>query len=366
MRAIEILASMVALVSLLVCANVANLLLSRVAARQQEISVRLSMGATRARLIRQLLTESLLLSGDGWCGRPFIARWGQALLPRPVGPPSRPTGASWLHAGVTAIAGIVFGIAPALRGTRMEVGTALKESSRSVAGGNTCCRAACSSCRCRSRSCCSSAQGCFSVLHNLRSVDIGWIPHNLVFVSVDAEGAHSRTRASSVSSRKAWNASDATRRETCNRLEADTDVGRCLRHSDVRAGARVSRRQRQLRARARRHQSRRRRPELFRGDWHPACGRPRLHRSRHEKAPEVAVINQAAARKFFQNENPIGRKFGMSTRRRFAIPKSSAYCGTFATTTARGTAGDDCTSRTARAILRISSSASVLQAIRPA
>ena len=135
-RSAGFLAVVVVIVLLIVCANVANLLLSRATSRHREISVRLSMGATRGRLVRQLLTESLLLSSLGGVLGVLVGYWSRALLPFGEKAPL-----DWrvfgFVAGVSLLTGIVFGLLPALRATGVDLAGAMKESSRSVTGSRT-------------------------------------------------------------------------------------------------------------------------------------------------------------------------------------------------------------------------------------
>lgn len=134
----------VVLVLLIACANVANLLLARAALRGPEISVRLAMGAGRWRLIRQLLTESLLLAVIGGVAGLLVAYWGKNALAALASRNTDflPTGVepsmSWrvlvFTAGVSLLTGILFGLAPAWRSTKSDLAGALKQSRRSSTG----------------------------------------------------------------------------------------------------------------------------------------------------------------------------------------------------------------------------------------
>ncbi len=139
-RPVYVLMTLTGFVLLLACANIANLLLARGALRQREMSVRLALGAGRSRVLRQLLTESLLLSGIGgacglllgYLGRNAIPRllanaWDRSDLNVPID-----WGVFGFAAGVTLLTGLLFGLAPAWMAARAEVSSSLKESAQST------------------------------------------------------------------------------------------------------------------------------------------------------------------------------------------------------------------------------------------
>ncbi|MGO8733510.1 MAG: ADOP family duplicated permease [Terriglobia bacterium] len=137
-----VLMAVVSLVLLIACANIATLLLARAAARRREIGVRLTLGASRFRLVRQLLTESLLLSVIGGAAGFLLAHWGSRVLlllmsggAQTAGLEARPDLAVLgFCAGVSVLTGILFGLAPATRATRIDVASSLKETASGLTG----------------------------------------------------------------------------------------------------------------------------------------------------------------------------------------------------------------------------------------
>jgi predicted permease len=137
---VYVLSALTGFVLLLACANLANLLLARSAARQREMSVRLALGASRSRVLRQVLTESLLLSSLGGIAGFALGYLGRNIIPHLLSSAWRPAPLNArfdlrifaFTAAVSILTGILFGLAPAWQATRTDVNTALKDASASA------------------------------------------------------------------------------------------------------------------------------------------------------------------------------------------------------------------------------------------
>jgi len=183
------------IVLLVACANIANLLLARASSRRREIAVRLALGASRGRLVGQLITESMVLALAGGTLALPISWWGSSLLVRMVS-----TGESrvplavdpdWrvfsFIAAVSVLTGILFGLAPALRSTRADFGPVMKEDARQ--GGrslHTLDRALVVMQVALSVVLVTGAGLFLRTLQKLWQVDVGYERENVLMLSVDA------------------------------------------------------------------------------------------------------------------------------------------------------------------------------------
>jgi len=201
-KPLQVLMAIVGMVLLIACANVANLLAARSVTRQKEIAVRQAIGAGRARLIRQLLTESVLLAMAGGFGGLWLALWGGNLLVRFISTGGAPIELEltpdWralaFTASVSVLTGILFGLAPALRGTSLDLAPTLKDGISTRAGTGA---------RWHWAKILVSAQVALSLtllvgatlfvmsLRKSRSVDGGFRVENLLLVTFDTSGAGS-------------------------------------------------------------------------------------------------------------------------------------------------------------------------------
>jgi predicted permease len=313
LRSLTILMVIVALVLLIVCANVANLLLSRATTRQKELSVRLSLGATRWRLMRQLLTESLLLASIGGALGILVGYWGRKLLP---GTSGQMTIFDWrmlaFIVAVTGLTGVLFGIAPALRGTGMHVSSALKETGRSVIGSKSILSKSLLIVQVAISLVLLVGAGLFlRTLHNLRQVDVGFNPENLLLFRVNPSlNRYDEPRIT------------ALYRDLLERLGTVPGVrGVTMSNPALLSGS--------VNGTGIYVQGRVYPPGRPQGDSNSinrlvispnffevmgiAVVKGRAFTDRDTgTSPKVVIINEAAVRKYFPNEDPVGKRFGSS------------------------------------------------------
>ena len=316
--ALWLLLGAVAFVLLIACANVANLLLVRVLGRASELAVRTGLGAGRARVVRQLVTESVVLAALGGLAGVLLAANGVRLLVA-LAPDNLPR----LHdvaldvrvlavaAAVTIGVGFLIGLAPALSASRTDVASVLREGARgsSVGGGH------------RLRGTLVVAETALAVLlltgagllirsfTNLVRVDVGLVPEHVVTFAVDLPSSTPAARYFRVSRQEQFGA------ELQARLAALPNVQSAASAAFLPMSGRRARTSFEIAGRPPSDPSNRRltevnvvTPDYFRTLGIPVVRGADFAPTDRSGSPQKVVVNRALARKYFPGENPIGRR----------------------------------------------------------
>jgi predicted permease len=320
-----LLLGVVGVVLLIACANVANLLLARAASRRKEIGVRLALGASRGRLVRQLLTESVLLAGAGGVLGLVFALWIKdgLLSVSSWGPRALETKLDWRVLGFTIalslLTGIVFGLAPAWRGTRVDLTPALKDAARSSSAA--------------SRSWLSRGlvvaqvaltlvllvgAGLFvRTLVNLQRVDPGFDTRNLLLFKVQpALIGYKDERLTQIYERmmERLEAVPGVRQVTFSNssLLAQSNSSRPVFLRSALTGTPDAEGRIQPTGGSYINQVR---ENFLEAMGIPLLAGRSLSARDDARAPKVVVVNEAFARKFFPGENPVGRRFAFDPKK---------------------------------------------------
>jgi predicted permease len=311
-RSMHMLMGLVSLVLLAACANVANLLLARGAARRREIAVRLALGASRARIVRQLLAESLLLAGLGAALGTLLAWWsrGALLALRPFGNATvvldLPLDGRVLGFTIAVAIGtaVLFGLAPALRATRLDLNAEFQGGSRGLGGG-----------RSRLAQALMVVQIALSLvllvstalfvrtLQNIQQVDAGFNRRQLVLFRIDtASAGYKRDQSPGIQMRvlerlqhlPGVKAATFSSIPLLNRGRWNTSV--TIPGYTPPAGASMSVHMNALA------------PNFLEAMEMPLLLGRSFTGHDDAAAPKVVIVNQTFAKKYFGDENPIGRR----------------------------------------------------------
>ncbi len=316
-----VLVGMAALVLLIACANVANLLLARAAGRQREIAVRMSLGAGRARLVHQLLTESVLLVVMATGAALLFARWAGDLLVRTATASSSgpaPFAAAidlrvWgFTAAVALISVVLFGVLPAWRTTRLDLAAAMKAGARGASSGSAA----------RPARLLVVMQVALSLVlvtgtgllgrsfHNLVNFDLGVDRDHLVSVAIDPRLITTKAEDRAALQQRVV---DSVASIPGVRSVA---LAMCGLHSNCRA--------REDGFEIEGYQSRPGEQVVFlinsvSPNYFSTVGMPLIAGRAFDdrdlaKTPRVAVVNRTLAAKYFENGQAIGRRFGSETK----------------------------------------------------
>ena len=300
-RSAAIVTGVVTILLLIVCANVANLLLSRGTSRHREISVRLSMGAPRSRLIRQLLTESLLLSGVGGLLGIAVAYWSKSLLPFGRNTEIDVQVVAFVT-GISGLTGLIFGLVPAIRTTGVDLAGAMKESGRSVTGSRTWLSKGLLVVQVALSIVLLIGAGLFlRTLYNLRSVDVGFNATNLLMFRINPQAnRYESERIPQLYTRTA---------AALSALPGVQSVG-FTRNTLLSGGRSITGIHIQGKPGQNEVYVMSASPNFFKTlDIPVLAGRDFTE---HDLAipQSVVIINQTAAKKFFDGDNPVGRRLG--------------------------------------------------------
>lgn len=307
-KPLHMLMAIVAMVLLIACANVGSLLISRAASRKSEISLRMALGASRFRVVRQLLTESMLLAAIGGVCGVILAQWAVTVLVGFVAKDApldtRPDIAVLLFtAGVSLVAGILFGLVPAIRASKTDLVSAMKEKSRNGARMRLSLSSALVILQIGISMVLLTGAGLFvRSLMNLQSQDVGFDRSNVLLVGIDPRLAGYKPAELSGLYRQLLERFSSIPNVTSASMATYSPMSGTSRTSSVKVFGYVPQH----------HDDSDVEDILVAPRYAETLGIPLLRGREIElrdtpAAPRVAVVNEAFAQHYFKDQNPIGK-----------------------------------------------------------